>query len=87
VVLNEHINSDLSLRIDKCFRQALAKDFRDEDLLGLEFKVTREWDSVSHIKLMSALRDEFSIKFSFEDMVKMISYSEVIRVVGRHVNS
>lgn len=78
-------NKDLYIGIGECFRLALGKDFQEVDLIKLEFKVAREWDSLSHIKLMANLRDKFSIKLSFEDMVKMTSYSEVLRIVSSHL--
>jgi len=81
----QEVNKDLYTKIKECFKLALGRDFQEEDLIKLEFKVAREWDSVSHIKLMATLRDKFSIKLSFEDMVKMTSYSEVFRIVSSHL--
>jgi acyl carrier protein len=73
--------SNTKARIDECFRSTFSKNYSDEDLVELKFKESREWDSVSHIRLMATLRDSFSIKFSFQDMVKMVSYKEVIKII------
>jgi acyl carrier protein len=78
--------SKVQARIDECFRSTFSKNFSDKDLAELKFKESREWDSVSHIRLMAALRDSFSIKFSFQDMVKMISYKEVIELISNKYN-
>ncbi len=78
--------SNAKARIDECFRSTFSKNYSDEDLAELKFKESREWDSVSHIRLMATLRDSFSIKFSFQDMVKMVSYKEVIKIITEQSN-
>jgi acyl carrier protein len=67
--------------IRMCFKDALAKDFSDVEIVNLKFKATREWDSIAHIKLMATIREKFEIKFSYEDMVRMTTFSEVVQVV------
>ena len=78
--------SNTKARIDGCFRSTFSKNYSDEDLVELKFKESREWDSVSHIRLMATLRDSFSIKFSFQDMVKMVSYKEVVKIITAQSN-
>lgn len=78
--------SNAKARIDECFRSTFSKNYSDEDLAELKFKESREWDSVSHIRLMATLRDSFSIKFSFQDMVKMVSYKEVFKIITEQSN-
>ena len=86
--MNQNTGSDIPLetvnRIKKSFCEALSKSFTEEEFSILKFKDTREWDSISHIRLMSILREEFSIKFSFEEMVKMTTFQEVKRIITEH---
>jgi len=73
---------DFVEQIKLCFHQALGKKYSEAELKTLEFKVTREWDSVSHIKLLASIRDTFSVELSYEEMVKMTSYTKVLEALS-----
>jgi len=51
-------------------------------LKTLEFKVTPELDLVSLIKLNTSISDTISVELSFEDMVKMTSYTKVLKALS-----
>lgn len=43
---------------------------------------TPGWDSANHINLVLALEEEFSISFEVSDFELMVSYFDVVQVVG-----
>jgi acyl carrier protein len=73
---------ELIKRVKNAFCEALTDNFTDEEFTLLKFKSTRTWDSISHIRLMSVLRDEFAIKFTFEEMIRMTTFDEVLNVIN-----
>ena len=80
VILQDEV---ISRRIRDCLREALSHNFLDTEVGNLRFKESREWDSISHIRLMACLRNEFDIKLTFEEMIVMTSYEEILRVISR----
>jgi acyl carrier protein len=44
-----------------------------------------QWDSSSHLNLMFALEDEFKIQLSEEEMMAMVSLSDVMTVLKSHL--
>ncbi len=50
---------------------------------NLAFKVTPEWDSITHIRLMAKLRIDLNVELSFEDMVEMVTYSKILEILVR----
>ena len=43
---------------------------------------TPGWDSANHINLVLALEEEFSISFEVSEFELMVSYFDVVQVVG-----
>jgi acyl carrier protein len=78
-------HKEVTTRIVKdCLREALSHNFSDTEIGNLQFKVSKEWDSVSHIRLMASLRTEFNIKFTFEDMIVMTNFEKILTVISKH---
>ena len=40
-----------------------------------------EWDSLKHMRLVLALEEEFSVRFSDETIVGMLNVSEILKAV------
>jgi acyl carrier protein len=84
--MNKNSENDLPIelinQVRNAFCEALTSNFTDEEFTLLKFKSTRAWDSISHIRLMSVLRDEFSMKFTFEEMIRMTTFDEVLNVIN-----
>jgi acyl carrier protein len=68
--------------IQDCIRESLSSNFSENEIYNLYFKKTREWDSISHIRLMACLRSKFNINFTFEEMVKMTNFDEILRIIS-----
>ena len=39
------------------------------------------WDSLKHVSLMIALEEEFSVRFDPEEMIEMMSYQAIRKVI------
>jgi len=72
-------------------RQRLLRVFRGElENSSLDERVSVQncstWDSLSHIKLLVAIEEEFGFEPSPDDIVKMFSdFSTVEKVVSRRI--
>ncbi|MBR3108784.1 MAG: acyl carrier protein [Clostridia bacterium] len=58
----------------------------DESVLNknFTFKEVPQWDSVSHLSLISALEDEFDILFESEDILHYGSYENGKRILEKY---
>jgi acyl carrier protein len=43
-----------------------------------------EWDSLKHMRLVLALEEEFSVRFSDETIVGMLNVSEILKALTNH---
>lgn len=49
---------------------------------GTSMDNTPGWDSANHINLVLALEEEFSISFEVSEFEMMVSFFDVVQVVG-----
>lgn len=68
-------------RLNEVFR-----DVFDDDSLCVTPSTTakdiEDWDSLSHITLISAVEDEFRMKFSMKEVVGMTNVGEMASIVA-----
>ena len=68
-------------RLNEVFR-----DVFDDDSLTVTETTTaadiEDWDSLSHITLVSAVEDEFHMKFSMKEVVEMKNVGEMASIVA-----
>ena len=61
------------------------RDVFDDDSLTVTAATTaadiEDWDSLSHITLISAVEDEFRMKFSMKEVVEMKNVGEMAAIV------
>ena len=43
---------------------------------------TESWDSLTHINLCLSLEQDFQVSFSVSEMEAMLSYEDIVRVLG-----
>ena len=64
---------------------AIFQDVFDDDSLTVgpdtTAKDVEDWDSLSHITLISAVEDEFRMKFSMKEVVEMKNVGEMISII------
>lgn len=70
-------------REDVLFRLTeIFKDVFDDDCIVLSDVTTaadiEDWDSLSHISLLSAIEDEFDVRFSMGQTVSMKNVGEMV---------
>ena len=74
--MHHHIRT----KIEHIFREV----FDDDQLQvsdGLSTETLPTWDSLAHIRLISALEDELSLTFTLEDIEAMTSVAKILTVV------
>ena len=74
------MNQEIFDRLIDVFR-----DVFDDDSLTVTAATTaadiEDWDSLSHITLVSAVEDEFRMKFSMKEVVEMKNVGEMAAIV------
>lgn len=74
------MHNDIRTKIENIFREVF-----DDDQLQLSDSLSSEtvptWDSLAHIRLVSALEDELSLTFTLEDIEAMTSVAKIFAVV------
>lgn len=62
------------------------QDVFDDDSITVNENTTaadiEDWDSLSHITLVSAVEDEFRMKFSMKEVVEMKNVGEMAQIVA-----
>lgn len=62
------------------------QDVFDDDSITVNERTTaadiEDWDSLSHITLISAVEDEFRMKFSMKEVVEMKNVGEMVAIVA-----
>jgi len=54
---------------------------------SLEMKKTEGWDSLKHMELIVAFEQEFSIEFTVDEIVTMLNYQEIKRIILEKVKT
>ena len=64
----------------------IFRDVFDDDSLSVTPATTaadiEDWDSLSHITLVSAVEDEFRMKFSMKEVVEMKNVGEMVTIIA-----
>lgn len=74
------MHNDIRTKIENIFREV----FDDDQLQlsdGLSSETLPTWDSLGHIRLVSALEDELSLTFTLEDIEAMTSVAKILAVL------
>lgn len=61
----------------------------DEDDIGSEttYDTLEQWDSLNHLRLVTALEGEFGITLTMEEINTMDSYPKIVEMVTKHMNA
>lgn len=67
----------------------ICKDvFEDDDLILTESSSSsdvEEWDSLSHLSLISDVEDEFSIKLTLDEITNSKDLGDLVSAIIRHI--
>ena len=62
------------------------QDVFDDDSITVTERTTaadiEDWDSLSHITLVSAVEDEFRMKFSMKEVVEMKNVGDMVAIIA-----
>lgn len=75
------MNQEIFDRLNEVFQDV----FDDDSITVNENTVAadiEDWDSLSHITLISAVEDEFRMKFSMKEVVEMKNVGEMAAIVA-----
>lgn len=64
-----------------CEMFSLEEDFARE---AIKLNETKDWDSVGHMALVTALEDSFGIMFETEDILALNSYVQGIEILKKY---
>ena len=73
--------SEKKIRIEKIFRTVL--NYQGQLGGSTSQENVESWDSLSHINLIFALEEEFDIEIDENEMVNMLSFEDIIKVMGK----
>ncbi len=60
-------------------------DIDEEDVNpGLDNQTLANWDSLNHLRLVTALEQAFGVSLSMEEINSMHSYDKIVEYVGKH---
>ncbi len=61
----------------------------DEDEIGNETsnETIEQWDSLNHLRLVTALEGEFDISLTMDEINNMTSYPKIVELVIKHQNA
>jgi len=75
------MHNDIKRKIEGVFREV----FDDESLVvsdTLSTETLSAWDSLGHIRLISALEDDLAITFTLEEIESMTSVAKILAVLA-----
>lgn len=80
----EMTQSEIYEKLNEIFR-----DIFDDDTITVAEKTTAEdiedWDSLTHILLISTIEDEFDLKFQMKDIVALKNVGEMVALIEREL--
>jgi acyl carrier protein len=61
-----------------------ALGISEEQLEGLEYQAIKEWDSVGHMSLISALEEAFDIMMDTDDIIDFSSFEKGKEILKKY---
>lgn len=75
------------MKRDEIFKNLnkIFRDVFDDDAIEVKEETSatdiEDWDSLTHITLISAVEDEFDVKFSMKDVIGMKNVGEMVNII------
>jgi acyl carrier protein len=70
--------------MEERLQQVFRKVFNDADLIidqNTSAKDIDIWDSLTHMELIAAIEEEFSIRFSFDEVMRFHTVGDLMRSI------
>lgn len=75
----------IMIRLNDIFKEV----FDDDTLVITESTCSEnieDWDSLSHLELVSSIESEFKIKFKLDEMKDMINVGQMCKYIVNHID-
>lgn len=80
-------NNDNNKEVDERLYKILKKTFRTDEInFEASMDEIPEWDSLIHIRLITAIEDEFNIAIDFADTLLMTSIPEIKNKILKYLD-
>jgi acyl carrier protein len=76
--------NDIAQRLSACFSRNI-KGIKPEEIKGAVAGKTAVWDSLTHVRLLSAVEEEFGFQFDLEDFEELTSYEAIEARVSKRL--
>lgn len=73
---------NISKRLKKIFK-LVFKINKNLNEKNLDQNKIKNWDSLNHLNLLSAIQDEFSLKFKDEDLEKITNFKNILKIIKK----
>jgi acyl carrier protein len=77
--------SDINERISRCFSNVFP-DIRREDIPLASSASLSSWNSLAHVRLLSAIGEEFDLEPDMEDFEELTSWPLILSWVQKKVS-
>lgn len=54
--------------------------------INTNFKNTKKWDSLNHIKLIMALESKFQISIDPDEALRLLSFKDIVKFIKKNKN-
>ena len=54
--------------------------------INTNFKNTKKWDSLNHIKLIMALESKFQISIDPDEALRLLSFKDIVKFINKNKN-
>ncbi|NOQ64425.1 MAG: acyl carrier protein [Methyloprofundus sp.] len=75
---------DILKRIEEVFLDTFSEDFKFS--MELDSEDLEEWDSLTHIRLLTAIESEFEVEFDLEEIESLSNVSTIVTVLVSKTN-
>ena len=80
VVIMSEVNQEIFAQVEEIFLDTFTDD-SIEFSLSIQSDDIEEWDSLTHIRLLTALEAEFGFQFDIEEIERLNSVSIIIETI------
>ena len=70
-------------KLKESFAEALNIDV-DTVNVGLKYQAIPEWDSISHMMLISQIEEDFDISIDTDDVIDLSSFEKAIEILSKY---
>ncbi|MFJ7825266.1 acyl carrier protein [Psychrobacillus sp. NPDC096623] len=73
------MNNELKQQINEILAETLEVNASDTNLFDRESNAT--WDSLKHLEIIMAIEEEFDIRFSSDEVTKVMNAEDIYKLV------